>query len=104
MICAPSICSVSPLAEAIRPLLRVAPAGIYLLDRDSTGEVLVLRHKAVWMTIAQGPQTTHRNEHRLHEWGNDHLLHLVDSQVFASRWELLTWLQETFSNLDRSTA
>lgn len=104
MICAPSICSVSPLAEAIRPLLRVAPSGVYLLDRDSTGEVLVLRNKAVWLTIAQGRQTPNRQEHLVREWGNDHLLHLVDSQVFASRWELLTWLQETLSNLDRSAA
>jgi hypothetical protein len=71
------------------------------MDRDSTGEVLVLRNKAVWLTIALGLQTPNRQEHLVHEWGNDHLLHLVDSHVFASRWELMTWLQETFSNIEQ---
>ncbi len=87
----------SPLHDAIKPLLQVAPSGFALFDRDSTGEVLVFRPQfGVWLSICSVPSEQRRDEYRAIEWGQDAIDDLRASHFFPSRWELLTWLQQMF--------
>jgi len=87
----------SPLHDAIKPLLQVAPSGFAVFDRTSTGEVLVFRPKfGVWLSICCLPSAQRRDEYRALEWGPDAIDDLRASHFFPSRWELLTWLQQMF--------
>lgn len=87
----------SPLHDAIKPLLQVAPAGFCLFDRDSTREVLVFRPKfGVWLSICAVPSAQRRDEYRALEWGPDAIDDLRASHFFPSRWELLTWIEHRF--------
>lgn len=88
----------SPLYDAIRPLLRVAPAGVHLFDREMTGEVMVYRPSyGIWLTICGIPSAQRKEEYRALEWGPDDINDLRGSHFFPSRWELLTWLEALFS-------
>lgn len=90
--------AVSPLFDAIRPLLRVAPAGGQLFDRAGTREVLVYRpHYGIWLTITALTADRSADEYRALEWGPDNINDLRASHFFPSRWELLTWLEALFS-------
>jgi len=87
----------SPLHDAIKPLLQVAPSGFAVFDRTSTGEVLVFRPKfGVWLSICCLPSAQRRDEYRALEWGPDAIDDLRASHFFPSRWELLTWIEHRF--------
>lgn len=87
----------SPLYDAIFPLLRVAPSGFHLFDRENPREVLVARERfGVWLSIANVPSDQRRDEYRAIEWGNEGMNDLRGAHFFPSRWELLTWLEERF--------
>ena len=87
----------SPLHDAIKPLLQVAPAGFCLFDRDSTREVLVFRPKfGVWLSICAVPSAQRSDEYRALELGPDSIDDLRASHFFPSRWELLTWIEHRF--------
>ncbi len=92
----------SPLHDAIRPLLNVAPTGLHLFDRERTGEVLVIRNKMVWLSLFPIDTMQRREEYRVLEWGPEHLNDLREVRYFSSRWELLTWLTALFSELEAS--
>lgn len=88
----------SPLFDAIRPLLRVAPSGMHLFDRESTGEVLVFRPSyGIWLSLCGVPSMQRKEEYRALEWGMEGILDLRASHFFPSRWELMTWLEVKFS-------
>jgi hypothetical protein len=87
----------SPLYDAIRPLLSVAPADCHLFDRSATQEVLVVRERfGVWLSVVAAPSAQRRDEYRAIEWGPDAIDDLRTSHFFLSRWELLTWLSARF--------
>lgn len=87
----------SPLHDAIRPLLRVAPSYCHLFERASTREVLVFRERwGVWLSICSVPSAQRRDEYQAIEWGPDSIDDLRASHFFPSRWELLTWLEQMF--------
>ena len=87
----------SPLHDAIKPLLQVAPTGFCLFDRESTLEVLVFRPKlGIWLSICPLPSAQRRDEYRAIEWGPDAIDDLRASHFFPSRWELLTWVEQMF--------
>jgi hypothetical protein len=87
----------SPLHDAIKPLLQVAPSGFALFYRASTGEVLVFRPQlGIWLSICSVPSEQRRDEYRAIEWGPDAIDDLRASHFFPSRWELMTWLEQMF--------
>ena len=87
----------SPLYDAIKPLLQVAPAGFCLFDRDSTREVLVFRPQfGIWLSICSVPSEQRRDEYRAIEWGEKCIDDISSVHFFPSRWELLTWLEQMF--------
>ncbi len=87
----------SPLHDAIKPLLQVAPSGFALFYRASTGEVLVFRPQlGIWLSICSVPSEQLRDEYRAIEWGPDAIDDLRASHFFPSRWELMTWLEQMF--------
>lgn len=88
---------VSPLHDAIKPLLQVAPSGICLFDRDSTGEILVFRPRfGIWLSIYGLPSAQRRDEYRAVEWGTKCIDDISEVHFFPSRWELLTWVEQMF--------
>ena len=83
----------SPLYDAIRPLLRVAPSDFHLFDRDNPREVLLAReNRGVWLSIASVPSSQRRDECRAIEWGERSLDDIADVHFFPSRLELLPWV------------
>lgn len=92
----------SPLYDAIRPLLRVAPADCHLFDRDRPREVLVFRERfGVWLSIASVPSAQRRDEYRAIEWGPKCIDDISDVHFFPSRWELLTWVSARMLSLTK---
>lgn len=92
-----SVIAVSPLYDAIRPLLRVAPSDCHLFDRAAPPEVLVVREGfGVWLSVAGVPPVQRRDEYRAIEWGKHSIDDMVAAHFFASRWELLTWISARF--------
>ena len=88
-----AVIAVSPLYDAIRPLLRVAPADCHLFDRAAPPEVLVVREAfGVWLSVAGVPPVQRRDEYRAIKWGRHSLDDMIAAHFFASRWELLTWM------------
>lgn len=93
-----AVVKVTPLYDAIRPLLRVAPSGCYLFERENPREVLVVRDRlGVWLSVASVPSAQRRDEYRVIEWGSRSIADVLEAHFFPSRWELLTWVEERFS-------
>lgn len=87
----------SPLYEAIRPLLAVAPSAIRLFDRENPREVLVSRDGiGVLISISSVDSTQRRDEYRAVEWGTESINDVVDAHFFPSKWEMMTWLSARF--------
>lgn len=83
----------SPLYDAIKPLLRVAPSDCHLFEREQPREVLVFRERfGVWLSISSVPSAQRRDEYRAIEWGPKCIDDISDVHFFSSRWELLTWV------------
>ena len=83
----------SPLYEAIRPLLAVAPSAIRLFDRENPREVLIARYGVgVLISISSVDSNQRRDEYRAVEWGAGSINDVVDSHFFPSKWEMLTWV------------
>ena len=92
-----AVIAVSPLYDAIRPLLRVAPSDCHLFYRADPPEVLVVREGlVVWLSVANVPPVQRRDEYRAIEWGRHSIDDMIAAHFFASRWELLTWLSSMF--------
>lgn len=90
----------SPLYDAIRPLLQVAPSDCHLFERADPPEVLVVREGfGVWLSVAGVPTVQRRDEYRAIEWGMHSIDDMIAAHFFASRWELLTWLSWRFLGL-----
>ena len=86
----------SALIESLRPLLRVAPAGTYLLDKPPD-EVLVLgAQRGVWLTVKYAPVDGSPDRYSVFEWGHGHIADLLASHVCASGWELRTLIDQIF--------
>lgn len=87
----------SPLYEAIKPLLAVAPSAIRLFDRENPREVLVSRDGiGVLISISSVDSTQRRDEYRAVEWGTESINDVVDAHFFPSKWEMMTWLSARF--------
>ena len=87
----------SPLYEAIKPLLAVAPSAIRLFDRENPREVLVSRDGiGVLISISSVDSTQRRDEYRAVEWGAESINDVVDAHFFPSKWEMMTWLSARF--------
>lgn len=87
----------SPLYEAIKPLLSVAPSAIRLFDRENPREVLVSRDGiGVLISISSVDSTQRRDEYRAVEWGTESINDVVDAHFFPSKWEMMTWLSARF--------
>lgn len=83
----------SPLFDAIRPLLQIAPSDCHLFDRSATQEVLVVRERlGVWLSVVSVPSAQRRDEYRAIEWGTKCVDDIAAIHFFPSRWELLTWV------------
>jgi len=92
-----SVIAVSPLYDAIRPLLKVAPSDCHLFDRADPPEVLVVREGfGVWLSIYGLPSAQRRDEYRAIEWGTKCIDDISKVHFFPSRWELLTWVEQMF--------
>lgn len=83
----------SPLYDAIKPLLAVAPSDVRLFDRENPREVLIARYGAgVVISLSSVDSTQRRDEYRAVEWGTESMNDVVDAHFFPSRWEMLTWV------------
>ncbi len=89
----------SALFDEIKGLLSAAPPNVYLLDRNLTGEVLVLADKWVWLAISRPEFNQQREEYRVLEWGNERLDDLQNAHFFGSKWEMKTWLCDRFVDM-----
>lgn len=94
----------SPLYDATSPLLRVAPLGMYLFDRELVSDVLVYRHEiGIWMSVSAVSFAYRNDSYRVVEWSGTGLHDHIDTQFFPSMWELLTWLSVRFSKVPSSS-
>jgi hypothetical protein len=58
------------LYDHVKPLLFVAPHDVYLIEKRSTNELLVIHGKAVWLAISNPAQTLPKLEFIIKEWGD----------------------------------
>lgn len=89
----------SALMDTVKGVSSAAPPGVYLFERNLTGDVLVVRDKAVWLAISRPEFNMQREEYRVLEWGNDRLDDLINAHFFGSQWEMKTWLCDQFDDM-----
>ena len=87
------------LFDHVKPLLFVAPHDVYLIEKRSTNELLVIHGKAVWLAISSPAQTLPKLEFIIKEWDDLQSIYPIKEHVFDSAWCMKTWLNDRFMSL-----
>ena len=87
------------LFDHVKPLLFVAPHDVYLIEKRSTNELLVIHGKAVWLAISNPAQTLPKLEFIIKEWDDLQSIYPIKEHVFDSAWCMKTWLNDRFMSL-----
>jgi hypothetical protein len=87
------------LFDHVKPLLFVAPHDVYLIEKRSTNELLVIHGKAVWLAIPNPAQTLPKLEFIIKEWDDLQSIYPIKEHVFDSAWCMKTWLNDRFMSL-----
>jgi hypothetical protein len=87
------------LSDHVKPLLFVAPHDVYLLEKRSTNELLVIHGKVVWLAISNPGPVLPRLEFIINEWGDLQSIYPTQTHVFDSDWCMKTWLNDRFMSL-----
>ena len=87
------------LFDHVKPLLFVAPHDVYLIEKRSTNELLVIHGKAVWLAISNPAQTLPKLEFIIKEWDDLQSIYPIKEHVFDSAWGMKTWLNDRFMSL-----
>jgi hypothetical protein len=84
--------SIAELIERLRPLLQETSQKVYLLTRQSCGDVLVIHDRVVWMIIAEIDQRTPKHEFFVAEWADRLSARPATAHNFADEWGMKGWL------------
>ena len=87
------------LFDHVKPLLFVAPHDVYLIEKRSTNELLVIHGKAVWLAISNPAQTLPKLEFIIKEWDDLQSIYPIKEHVFDSAWCMKKWLNDRFMSL-----
>jgi hypothetical protein len=87
------------LFDHVKPLLFVAPHDVYLIEKRSTNELLVIHGKVVWLAISNPGPVLPRLEFIIKEWGDLQSIYPTQTHVFDSAWCMKTWLNDRFMSL-----
>jgi len=87
------------LYDHVKPLLFVAPHDVYLIEKRSTKELLVIHGKVVWLAISNPAQTLPKLEFIIKEWDDLQSIYPIKEHVFDSAWGMKTWLNDRFMSL-----
>lgn len=87
------------LFDHVRPLLFVAPHDVYLIEKRSTKELLVIHGKVVWLAISNPGPVLPMLEFIIKEWGDLQSIYPTQTHVFDSAWCMKTWLNGRFMTM-----